>query len=140
MATYEYKCSVEGCGAITELVQSMSAHRPDVILCKFCLNPAPFKLSTPAIGTDGMSNAPIDAVVGRESEARWKRINSRQEQRNQVRREAGSQGLAATSHDTFVPISTKQRVARTRALNEVERDGHKPDASDAQARLVEAGK
>jgi predicted nucleic acid-binding Zn ribbon protein len=137
MAIYEYKCEGEGgCGAVTELVQPMSASKPSTIPCKFCHTPAWPKLSVPGIGTNGLSNAPIDAVVGRESEARWSSINERQNKRNKVRREAGKQGLVATGYNEFTPISAEQRLARTRALGYVERDGHKPDA-DAQTKLVE---
>jgi len=135
MATYQYACS--DCNAVIERVQSMNESRPESVPCIYCAGQANFILSAVAVLTGGMSNSPIDVSVGREAEARWASINARQEKRNQVRRDANKQGLTATDYKTFVPITSEQKATRTRALDYVARDGHKPDLSDGLTRTAE---
>ncbi len=134
MAIYEYKC--EPCNAVTERVQSMHAPRPDTILCKYCGQEAKFAISLVSIPTAGMSNSPLDVSIGRDAEAKWARIHENTEIRNKVRRETNTQGLTATSPTTFAPISRGQKALRTRVLDQVAKDGYKPDSSDPMSKLV----
>lgn len=135
MAIYEYQCTE--CKGITERVQSMHDRREETISCGFCGQTANFKISAVAVMRSGMSNTPIDVAVGRASDAQWASIEKRQAERNRIRRESQRQGLTASDYRTFAPIGSEQIAQRTRALDYVARDGHKPDTSDALTRLAE---
>ena len=102
MATYTYKCE---CGFVTEHIQSMKDELPETVKCQKCGKDSKIAvLSAPALGLSSMSNAPIDAIVGRDAETRWADINRRQELRNKVRQESGEQAVRMTGRNEFAPI------------------------------------
>lgn len=104
MATYSYKCQDTECGFVTELVQPMKDPTPDVVKCGKCGKDSGIEVTAAAILTGGMSNAPIDVVVGRDAEARWADIKRRQELRNKVRQNSGEHGVRMTGRNEFQPI------------------------------------
>jgi hypothetical protein len=77
---------------------------PDVIKCGKCGKDSGIEIHAPAVLTGGMSNAPIDVVVGRDAEARWADIKRRQELRNKVRQDSGEQAVRMTGRNEFTPI------------------------------------
>jgi len=80
------------------------------ITCTKCGGPADHVFEgAPAVATSGMSQAPIDVVIGRDSEARWANIRQRQEKRDQIRRESGKPNLTMTGRNSF-EANDKQRV------------------------------
>jgi hypothetical protein len=77
---------------------------PDVIKCGKCGKDSEIEVSAPAVLTAGMSNSPVDVVVGRDAEARWADIKRRQGLRNKVRQESGEQAVRMTGRNEFAPI------------------------------------
>src|SRR5574337_1166419 len=99
MACYEYQCTA--CGVVTEHICPIS-ERPDSVKCPRCGSPAEqVILSAPGVLTGGMSQAPLDVVIGRDAEKRWDRIHQRQEVRDKIRQDSGKSGLTATGRDTY---------------------------------------
>lgn len=112
MATYTYKCKDADCGFVTEHIQSMKDPLPDTIKCQKCGKDSEIAILTaPAVATSGMSNAPIDVVVGRDASARWADIAHRQELRNKVRRESGQEAVRMVGRNKFEAIPGAERVA-----------------------------
>lgn len=101
MATYSYKCD---CGFVTELIQPMKDPTPDTVKCGKCGADSKIEIFAPAVLTGGMSQAPIDVVIGRDAEARWADIRRRQDLRNKVRKDSGEQAVRMTGRNEFAPI------------------------------------
>lgn len=125
---YEFLCTNDICGAVTERIQRMTDERPDSIPCKYCSSPAHFKISAPAVLTAGMSNQKFDVAVGRDSEKRWNSIRERQASRDKVRRDTNQVGIVATGYNEVQPISEAQKQVRTGVTQAVERDGFRAES------------
>jgi hypothetical protein len=136
MPRYDYKCTNQECGALTEKIFPANEEKPKTAPCQACDSPAEFQFPAPAVMTSGMTNSPIDVAVGREANARWERIHEQQDKRNKVRTDTGSVGLAAAGVESFKPLSQDQKQARTAAFESVKRDGFKQDKTDAEQRSV----
>lgn len=100
--TYTYKCS--DCQFVTERIQPMADPLPDTVKCQKCGKDSEIVVSAPALSSAGLSNSPIDAVVGRDAEARWADIKHRQKIRNKIRQQSGEQGVRMTGRNEFAPI------------------------------------
>jgi putative FmdB family regulatory protein len=134
MARYDFKC--EKCDIVKEVIQSVEKQLPKTIECPSCKGRMDFVIPLVSLGVSTMDTAPIDVVVGRDADARWARINERQEVRNKVRQESGVVGLTATGTNEYQPIDTKQKFRRTDAMKTVEKDGFKPQYDDGDAKLI----
>jgi putative FmdB family regulatory protein len=104
---YEFKCT--DCGFVLEVIQSMQAATFEDRTCPKCGKSAKHMLEAPAVATSGMSNAPIDVVVGRDAEARWSDIRRRQALRDKVRKESGETAVSMTGRNEFSPIKSGRR-------------------------------
>jgi putative FmdB family regulatory protein len=111
MATYDYRCTE--CGAVQELVQSVHKELPKELKCPCGAKAEHVILRAPGVATSGMSQAPIDVVIGRDAEARWADIHRRQEIREQVRKEQGKQGLTMTGRNEFQANDKKLEFVST---------------------------
>ena len=109
MSRYDFRCLDPSCAVVQELVQSVHKALPDSVPCPKCGGRAEHVfLKAPAVSTIGMTNAPLDVVIGRDAAARWDDIHRRQDIRNRVRRESGKQSLTMTDRDAF-EASDKRR-------------------------------
>jgi hypothetical protein len=125
---YEYQCTAEDCGAITERVQRLNDPRPEEIDCKYCEDGvARFKISAPAVLTGSMTNQALDVAIGRDANARWQSINDRKNERDKVRVKTQQNGIVASNYDNYQPISNEQRELRTKVTRAVDRDGFKAE-------------
>jgi putative FmdB family regulatory protein len=111
MPTYEYLC--EKCNVVREHVSHIE-QRPESLPCPKCGKPAyQAVLTAPAVATSGMSQAPLDVVIGRDAEARWSDIRRRQEDRDKVRRESGKEAVQMTGRNEFKPIDGNLQFVET---------------------------
>ena len=137
MAIREYKCP--DCGLLTERIIQASQEIPLVMDCPRCKGEAKF-LEIPtgfSLGTSNFSNAPIDIVIGKDSERKWDNIHKRQEIRDKVRKESGVMGLSANNQGEFKPVSPMAQGLRAE-LNEIlPKVGHKTSYdSPEDAKLI----
>lgn len=112
MAIREYKCPA--CQALTEkllLTKVENDNPPAKWKCGKCGAFAELQMfpSSISLGRSGFSEAPIDIQIGRDADARWRDINDRQEKRNQVRREAGGNGVVEVKKGEFKPLSPDRK-------------------------------
>jgi len=100
---YDFQCVV--CKFVLEVIQPMQTATFEDRVCPRCGKNAKFMFDGgPAVATSGMSNAPIDVVVGRDAEARWSDIKRRQAIRDNVRQTSGEQAVRMTGRNEFEPI------------------------------------
>lgn len=108
MAIYEFKC--EGCSLVQEIIMPMATATFEDRKCTKCKKKtAKHVLSAPNLATSGMSQAPIDVVIGRDAEARWADIRKRQAIREKVREASGEQAVSMTGRNEFQPIKGAER-------------------------------
>jgi putative FmdB family regulatory protein len=89
MPTYEYFC--EKCLYLFE--ESFKKYEDTISPCPKCDSAAERKPSAPSIFKSGTSRESVDIQIGRESERRWSDIKSRQEKKENIRKESGQQAL-----------------------------------------------
>ena len=65
-----------------------------------------------ALARSGMDNAPVDNLVGKDSDKRWTILHDRQAKRDAVRKEAGATGLSCIAPGAYVPIPEGQKELR----------------------------
>jgi ribosomal protein S27AE len=126
MAIREYKCP--DCSALTEKLLMSKADNdnpPQKWKCGKCGAFAELQMlpSSISLGRSSFSEAPIDIQVGKDADIRWRDINDRQAKRNQVRAEAGGNGIVEVRKGEFKPISDDRRAV----LADVERAVPKAD-------------
>jgi len=138
MAIREYKCD---CGLITEKIIPASQDIPQTTVCPKCSATAQF-LSIPtsfALTRSSFSEAPLDIVIGKDSDRRWDDINKRQEVRDKVRKDTGSQGLSMVGRGEFAPLSEEAKTQRTESTEVLAQSGHKQTYdSTADAKILGA--
>lgn len=124
MAIREYKCS---CGVLTEKIIFDSKSIPPAITCPKCQGEAVHLVMPTSIslGRSTFSEAPIDVMIGKDSDRRWEDINKRQEIRDKVRKETGSQGLSMTGRGEFAPVTEDTKVKRTESVEVLTQSGHR---------------
>ena len=116
MPIFEYTCP---CGVRHEHLVLSSNPPPPTHPCPRCHQLA-LKRDFPtsvALARSAMDNAPVDNLVGADSERRWADIHHRQEIRNRVRQETGEAGLTMVGRNDFQPLSQEKKELRT-SLNE----------------------
>jgi len=96
---YEFKC--HNCDLVLEHLCPMG-EQPSYKKCPKCGKHCE-QVYGSAVLTSGMSQAPLDVVIGRDAEKRWNRIHERQEVRDKVRRESGKAGLTKVGKDEYKP-------------------------------------
>jgi hypothetical protein len=124
MALREYKCA---CGVLTEKIIFGTNDIPQVIPCPKCGAEAAY-LAIPtsiSLGRSTFSEAPIDVMIGKDSDRRWEDINKRQEVRDKVRKETGSQGLSMTGRGEFTPVTEDTKAKRAESVEVLSQSGHK---------------
>jgi len=137
MAIREYKC--QDCNLITEKIINASQEIKESISCPKCKGNASY-LEIPtsiSLGVSSFSQAPLDNIIGKDSERRWENIHRRQEIRDKVRKESGSVGISMVGRDQFAPLTIEDKERRSE-LNEIlPISGHKQtfDSSD-DAKLI----
>ncbi len=134
MAIREYKCA---CGVLTEKIIFDAKNIPSTIICPKCQGEATHLVMPTSIslGRSTFSEAPIDVIIGKDSDRRWEDINRRQELRDKVRKETGSMGLSMVGRDEFAPIGEETKAKRTESTEVLEKSGHKQtfdEPSDAK--------
>lgn len=111
MPIYEYFC--EKCNVVREHACAIEK-RPDSLPCPKCGEQVRQAIVTaPAVATSGMSQAPIDVVIGRDAEARWADIHRRQEMRDKVRQESGKEAVQMTGRNEFKPVDKTLQFVET---------------------------
>lgn len=138
MARYDFICGK--CDIVKELVQSVHATLPESIECPGCEGPMEFSQAPVSLGISAMDNAPVDAVVGRDAEAKWERIHERQAKRDKIRKESGVTGLTATGTNEYEPLKTKKRFNRTDAMKSLEKEGGQQEFEGQDSKLVSTRK
>jgi putative FmdB family regulatory protein len=110
---YNFKCTE--CGFNVEVVQPIATASFEDRNCPRCSKITATHVfeGAPAVATSGMSNAPLDVVVGRDASARWADIARRQEIRNDVRQKSGEEAVRMTGRNQFEAIPGAQRQAVT---------------------------
>ena len=87
---YHFKCN--SCSFVQEVIRPANGMTFEDRDCPRCgkkkTSEHQFE-GAPAVATSGMSQAPIDVVVGRDAAARWEDIGKRQALRNKARAAAG---------------------------------------------------
>lgn len=124
---YKYKCEDPKCGVVDEKSISIKDFDSEIpSKCPKCKGVSKYLFDgAPAVMTSGMSQAPLDVVIGRDATKRWEDIHRRQEQRDKVRKDSGETGLTQTGRNEFQPITPDQKKARTEGQRAVDREGHK---------------
>ncbi len=97
---YEFRCG--DCGLVLEHICPIG-EQPSYKKCPKCGKHCKQTIFAPYVATSGMSQAPLDVIIGRDAEKRWDNIHQRQEARNKVRRESGKQGLTKVGKDEYKP-------------------------------------
>ncbi len=95
---YEFEC--HECGLILEHTCPMG-EQPSYKKCPKCGVRCQQKIYAPYVATSGMSQAPLDVVIGKDAAKRWERIHERQEVRDKVRKESGKSGLTKVGKDEY---------------------------------------
>jgi putative FmdB family regulatory protein len=98
--TYEFKCGK--CNIVLDHLCPIGK-QPSYKKCPKCGARCEQVISAPAVLTGGMSNAPLDVVIGRDAEKRWDTVHRRQEVRDKVRSESGKRGLTKVGKDDYKP-------------------------------------
>jgi hypothetical protein len=75
--------------------------QPSYKKCPKCGKRCEQTIFAPYVATSGMSQAPLDVVIGRDAEKRWDRIHERQGVRDKVRKESGKAGLTKVGQDEY---------------------------------------
>lgn len=116
MPIFEYNCS---CGLRHEHLVLPPHTAPTTHPCPRCRAEAVKQdyPSSVALARSGMDNPPVDNFIGKDAERRWADIHRRQETRDRVRQETGTQGLTMVGRNDFQPLSPTQKELRT-SLNE----------------------
>ena len=116
MPIFEYTCPQ--CSLTHDHLVLSPQPTPATHECPRCKNQATKKdFSRVALARSGMDNAPVDHFIGADAERRWNDINTRQEQRDNVRKASGTVGLTMTGRNDFQPLSSEKIGLRT-SLNE----------------------
>lgn len=125
---YKYRCEDQECDVLSEKAIPMKDFDSTVdSKCPKCGGVAKYEFQgAPAVATSGMSQAPLDVVIGRDAAKRWENIHQRQDKRDKVRRDAGKTGLTQTGYNEFQPISDEKKAKRTEGMRAVEKEGFKP--------------
>ncbi len=97
---YEFQCD---CGVVVEHIQPIQDDLPKYKVCPKCGGHALQAVTAAYVATSGMSQAPLDVVIGRDAEKRWDTIHRRQEVRDKVRKESGKRGLTKVGKDEYKP-------------------------------------
>lgn len=123
---YKFNCSSEDCNFELEVIMPIASATFENRNCPKCGNPSIHKLEAPYVSTSNMINPTVDVAIGKLAAARWEKINSRLEKRNNIRIETNTQGLTATGINDYSPISEDRKQKRTNVMKAVVRDGFKP--------------
>jgi len=118
MPTYEYFC--EKCLFLFE--EAFKKYEDNYSPCPKCKAKSERKPSAPSIFRSNTTRENIDVIVGRESEKRWADIKQRQEQKENIRKEAGQQALSVEHKSDsgkityeYKPVN-KERIAERKTL------------------------
>lgn len=103
---YSYVCSSSGGCGLETLVEYKKGEAPPTRECFQCHKPMTKKFEAPAIMHEGATTkgASIDVQIGRDANQQWERIFDRTEQRNKLRKEAGTNALSMTGVNEYKPI------------------------------------
>ena len=110
---YHFKC--EGCSFVQEVIQPANTATFEDRKCPRCGKATKHQFEgAPAVATSGMSQAPIDVIVGRDAAARWEDIGKRQALRNKARAAAGLKegdgAVRMTGRNQFEAIPDAKKV------------------------------
>jgi putative FmdB family regulatory protein len=131
MALREYKCSE--CGMTDEVILPSSQAPDPTKPCPRCGAESKYvQFSTFGLALSSFSEAPIDTVIGKQADDRWKMYNDRKEARDKVRKDSGSVGLTAVGYEEYVPVSDETKARRTRMYDVAERTGIPADPEALQ--------